>query len=48
MNLKENENTKKEEEHLYYTTLKDRKPSLISNMLAFWASTGVYIGERGF
>jgi len=29
-------------------TLKDRKPSLILNLLAFRASAGVYIGERGF
>jgi len=34
---------KKEEEHLHYTTLKDRKPSLIPNLLVFRASTGLYI-----
>ena len=37
---------KKKEEHLHYTTLKERKPSLIQNLLPFQVSAGVYIGER--
>ena len=38
----------KEEEHLHYPTLKDRKPNLNPNLLAFWASAGLYIGKWGF
>ena len=43
--LKINENTKKEKENPNLQ-LEDRKPNLNSNLLLFWASVGVYIGER--
>ena len=46
MNLKENKNTKEKKKNTY-TTLKDRKLSLIPNLLAFRASAGVYIDEKG-
>ena len=39
---------KKEEEYLHYTTLKDKKPSLILNLPLFRASVEVFISKRGF
>ena len=38
--LKRNENTEEKKEHLHYPTLKDRKPNLILNLLAFQAFAG--------
>jgi len=51
MNLKENENTKERRRRiptLHYTTLKKRKPSLLTDLLSFQVSTGLYIGKRSF
>ena len=38
----------RKEEPLHYTTLKDRKPSLILNLLGFQASAAIFIGKRDF
>ena len=39
---------KKEEEHLHYTTLEDRKLSLNPNLLSFWPNPAIFIGKRRF
>jgi len=38
----------RKEEHRHYTTLKERKPSLVDYLLASRASVGLYIGKRSF
>jgi len=44
MNLKENENTKKEEEHQHYTTLKERNPNYCSQSPHLKSINVVFIG----
>ena len=39
---------KKKKEHLHYTTVKNRKLSLLADLLASLVSKGLYIGKRGF
>jgi len=51
MNLKGNKNTKekkRKEKKNTYTTLKERKPSLLANHLVSQVSTGIYISNRRF
>ena len=39
---------KRKEEHLHCTTLKERKSSLLADLLAFQVSAGLYIGKKSF
>ena len=43
---KKRKEKKRKKEHLHYTTVKERKPSLLADLLASQVSAGVYIGKE--